>query len=287
MPSSRAKTLRWGKALRFAAIALAVSIAPTTAQSPLRAGVDATFAPFSYPDPAGALQGFNIDLVKEVGKRLGRPIETVLAHSEDLAGLLQSGRIDVIAAPPITVTRQRATPMLFTEAYLNSDYQLVMRAERLPLRVLRELSGRTIAVVKGSPFEEWARSEATTAGWSVATFPGQVGATQAVLSGAAEATVTGSANAGWIVKQTPTLALSYRHATGLVWALPVRGDQHELRTSLDGAIECMKHDGTLASLHERWFGRKPEPGSAAGIIFPGAGVPGMPGYEADARTPPC
>ena len=49
----------------------------------------------------------------------------------------------------------------------------------------------------------------------------------------------------------------------------------------------MKKDGTIAGMHEKWFGTKPAPGSAAVTIFPGTGVPGMPGYDATPREPTC
>ena len=38
-------------------------------------------------------------------------------------------------------------------------------------------------------------------------------------------------------------------------------------------------DGTVAKLHEKWFGAKPEAGSAAVTIYPGYGVPGMDGHD--------
>ena len=41
----------------------------------------------------------------------------------------------------------------------------------------------------------------------------------------------------------------------------------------------MKLDGTIANMHEKWFGVKPPPGSAAVTVFPGYGVPGMAGYD--------
>jgi polar amino acid transport system substrate-binding protein len=40
-------------------------------------------------------------------------------------------------------------------------------------------------------------------------------------------------------------------------------------------------------MHEKWFGTKPEPGSAAVTVFPGYGVPDMPGYDPTAHTPAC
>jgi polar amino acid transport system substrate-binding protein len=49
----------------------------------------------------------------------------------------------------------------------------------------------------------------------------------------------------------------------------------------------MKKDGTMAAMHERWFGTKPAAGSAALTIFPGTGVPGTPDYDATPHEPKC
>jgi polar amino acid transport system substrate-binding protein len=40
-------------------------------------------------------------------------------------------------------------------------------------------------------------------------------------------------------------------------------------------------------MHERWFGTPPPPGSAAAVIFPGYGVPGMPGYDPTPHEVTC
>ncbi len=42
---------------------------------PLKAGVDGTFAPHAMPKMGGGVEGFNIDLLMEIGKQLGRPVE--------------------------------------------------------------------------------------------------------------------------------------------------------------------------------------------------------------------
>ena len=64
------------------------------------------------------------------------------------------------------------------------------------------------------------------------------------------------------------------------------GDGNDLG-AVEEAIECMKLDGTIAALHEKWFGLKPEPGSAAVTVYPGYGVPGMDGHDPTPHTPKC
>ena len=52
-------------------------------------------------------------------------------------------------------------------------------------------------------------------------------------------------------------------------------------------VLATKKDGTFARMHERWFGAAPAPGSAAAVIFPGYGVPGMPGYDPTPHDVTC
>ena len=126
-----------------------------------------------------------------------------------------------------------------------------------------------IAVNKGSVYDSWARGLEAEIGWTVESFGTQTDAVQAVMAGRAYANVAGNTAIQWAVKQQPQLQLSYLHSTGLVWAMPLRKDSKELRGQIENAIECMKKDGTMAAMHERWFGTKPRAELAAVTIYPG------------------
>ena len=256
------------------------------AQQPLRTAVDGTFAPHAMPRLEGGIQGFNVDLANEVGKRLKRPVEIQAMQFSGILPALQAGSIDFVAAP-VTVTKERAENYIFTEGYLNTDYQFLTKKGEPPITDLKQFKGKVIAVNKGAIYDSWARGLEAEIGWSVESFGTQTDAVQAVLAGRAYANVAGNTAIQWAVKQQPRLQLSYLHSTGLVWAMPLRKDQLALRAELENAIECMKKDGTMASMHERWFGAKPEPNSPAVTIYPGTGVPGTPGYEQAPREPKC
>src|ERR1700688_154093 len=107
----------------LALIAALAATASAAAQQPanlppLKTGVDGTFAPHAMPNLSGGIQGFNVDLANEIAKRLGRKIEIEATQFSGLVPALQAGTYDFIAAP-VTVTKDRADNLLFTEGYLN------------------------------------------------------------------------------------------------------------------------------------------------------------------------
>jgi polar amino acid transport system substrate-binding protein len=272
----------------FAAALLAAALAPgqTLAQSPLKTAVDGTFAPHAMPKLEGGIQGFNVDLANEIGKRLKRPVDVTATQFSGILPSLQAGTIDFVAAP-VTVTKERAENYLFTEGYLNTDYQFLTKKGEPAITDLKQLKGKVVSVNKGSAYDSWAKGLEGQIGWTVESFGTQTDAVQAVMAGRAYANVAGNTVIQWAAKQQPQLQLSYLHSTGLVWAAALRKDSKELLGLIENAIECMKKDGTMAAMHERWFGTTPAPGSAALTIFPGTGVPGTPGYDAAPREPKC
>lgn len=273
-------------AAMLVAVALFTAGTALAQEPPLRTAIDGTFPPHSMPDLTGGFQGFNVDLANAIAKRLGRAITIDAAQYSGLIPALQAGSYDFLAAP-VTVTPERAENLLFTEGYLNTDYQFVVRRDAAEIAALEDLRGKVIAVNKGSVYDSWARDLAGRIGWTISSFGTNTDAVQAVISGRAYANVAGNTAVAWAVKSNPAIRLSYLHSTGLVWAIPVRKDNVELRRRIDVAIECMKGDGTLAAMHQKWFGTAPAPGSAPATVYPGYGVPGMPGYDATAHPETC
>jgi polar amino acid transport system substrate-binding protein len=283
-------TNSWTAAVRLlsvATLALALWSGPAGAQSePLRTGVDGTYAPHAFPNMQGGVQGFNIDLAVELGKKLKREVTIDATQFAGLLPGLAAGTYDFIIAP-VTATKERAENMLFTEGYINTDYQFLVKRDAADITDLAQLKGKVVAVNRGTVYDSWARGLEDKIGWTIESFGTSADAAQALLSGRAAANITGDTSAAWAAKQNPQLKASYLHATGLVYSVAIRKDNVQMRAQLENALECMKQDRTLAKIHEKWLGYAPRPGSAAATIFPGTGVPGIQGYDPTPRSPTC
>lgn len=269
-----------------AALGLASGAAAAQTKPPIKTGVDATFAPHAMPRLGGGLEGFNIDLGNEIARRLGRPIEIDGTEFSALIPGMNAKKYDFVLAPT-TATPERAKAMLFSEGYMETDYRFLQRKGDPPIASLDDLKGKTISLNKGSAYESWARQNAEKYGFKFDVYGTNADAVQAVLSGRADANLAGHTVVMWAAKQNPQVVPTFTYKTGLVWAVAFRLDDQAGRAEVNNAIKCMKKDGTIARLYEKWFGEKPGADSWANKIAPGHGVPELPGYDPGPVTPKC
>ena len=276
--------------LLLAALVAAIAPAPAVlAQGgpPLRTAVDGTFAPHAFPRLEGGVQGFNVDLFREVARRLGREITIDSASFSGLVPAMNAGRYDFLAAP-VTVTRERAENMIFTEGYLYTEFQFGIRRGSAPIRSLDELRGKAIAVNKGSAYDAWAAANAERLGFTYQAYDTNPDAVAAVVAGRAYAVLAGNTVVRYAASQQRQLVPDFTiRETRAHWAAPFRRDNVALRNEVENALECMKRDGTVARLSQQWFGDAPGEDAAERTVFPGYGVPELPGYDATPHEPRC
>ena len=265
---------------------IAWAAAAAAQQPPIRTGIDATFAPHAMPKLGGGLEGLNIDLANDLARRMGRTIVIDGTEFSALIPGLNAKKYDFLIAPT-TVTPERAKALLFSEGYMETDYMFLQKKADKDIKGLEDLKGKTISVNKGSAYEFWARDNAEKYGFKYDVYGTNADAVQAVLSGRADANVAGHTVSMWAAKQNPMVKPTYTYKTGLVWAMPFRLDDKAGRDQVSMVLKCMKMDGTVARLYEKWFGLKPAADSWVYKVAPGQGVPGMEGYDPTPVTPKC
>lgn len=248
--------------------------------------LDGTFAPHAMPSMDGGVEGFNVDLANEIGERIGAEMNIIATQWSGILPGLAAGTYDFVVAPA-TITEERAANILFTEGYLNTDFGFVTKTGTEPISGLADLQGKVIAVNRGSVYDSWANGLSEEIGWTVENYGTQADAVQAVISGRAFANVAGSTGSAWAAKQSPQLEYTYTHSTGLLWGMPFRPEDVDLRNEVERAIECMKADGTMAELSLKWFGQQPAEGAAAITPMAGYGPEGFNGFTESDHTPGC
>jgi polar amino acid transport system substrate-binding protein len=269
------------------AVAFASPALSQTAQPPLRCAVDGTFAPHAFPNMQGGVEGFQIDLFREVARRMGREIQIDSASFSGLIPAMNAGRYDFLCAPT-TVTQARAENLLFTEGYLWTELQFGIRRGTPPITSDEDLRGKTISVNKGTPYERWVTTNAERLNLTLLAFDTQPDAVQAVIQGRAYANLSGNTVVRYSASRTRQFVADYViPGSRLHWGTPFRRDSGALRNQVEDVLTCMKRDGFIAQLSERWFGDRPGPEQAEVMEFPGYGPPDMPGWDATPQNPNC
>jgi polar amino acid transport system substrate-binding protein len=233
--------------------------------------------------PDGSAEGFNVDLAAEIARRLGRPGYQIV--DQEFSGVfagLNAGRFEFIIAPT-TMTLERSREVLFVEGYLDTDYTFLIRNEAAEIATLDDIQGQAIAVNNGSVYDVWATENAL----EVQRYGKNADAVQAVLTGRAFANLAGETVAKWAAMQSPLLRTTYTIRSGSKFSAGFRHDDVDYRNRVEETLECMKLDGTMAELHEKWFGDPPADGSAALTVLEGYGEPGMEGYDPTPHVPRC
>jgi polar amino acid transport system substrate-binding protein len=273
--------------LLAAALAFSAGTALAQTQPPFRTAVDGTYAPHAMPKLGGGVEGFQVDLFTEVARRMKREITIDSASFSGLIPALQAGRYDFLSAPT-TVTPERAEALLFTQGYIWTAFQFGIRKGAAPLTGWADLKGKVVAVNKGTPYETLAKKMGEQHGFTVQAFETQPDAVQAVLGGRAYATLAGNTVIKYAASKSPQFVADLvLKETKAHWATPFRKDSAVLRGQIEDALKCMKRDGTIARLSEKWFGAKPAPDDLENVTFSGHGIQGLPGYEPTAPEPDC
>tara|TARA_R110000751_G_scaffold221868_2_gene324231 strand:+ start:1930 stop:2805 length:876 start_codon:yes stop_codon:yes gene_type:complete len=274
--------------LKLSLIALSLGVAPAYADTPdsYHVALDGTFAPHAMPTMDGEVQGFNVDLANALGELMDVEMQITAAQFSGLIPGLQAGTYDFLMAPT-TVTEERANNLLFSEGYLDTDFQFVIKKGAPEITDLNQLTGKVIAVNRGSAYDSWARENAEQYGWQVESYGTNSDAIQAVMAGRAAANVAGNTVSAYAVSQNPAIELSYLVHTGLVWAIPFRKDDTANRGRVERALECLKINGTMAELSSKWFGVEPAEDATAVTPIPGYGQPGFSGSAEDDHALSC
>jgi polar amino acid transport system substrate-binding protein len=121
-------------------------------------GTSADYPPFEYYVGDLRIDGFDIALMDEIGRRLGVQIEYRDFAFDGLGGALQLDQIDVAIAA-ISITPERESFVDFSNVYLVSQDAVLARSDSdIAISTPDDLAGYRVGVQRGSVFEDWLRS---------------------------------------------------------------------------------------------------------------------------------
>lgn len=116
------------------------------AENKLIVGLNAEFPPFEYIEK-GEIVGFDIDLMNEVAKLLGKEVEYKHMAFDGLLLAMQTKKINLIVSG-MTATEERRKHVDFSEPYFTSKQAVIVK-ENSSITNFESLKGKKIGVVLG------------------------------------------------------------------------------------------------------------------------------------------
>lgn len=120
----------------------------------IRVSTDANYEPQSFLNPQGEFIGFDVDVAKEIAKRLGVEVEFVTPDWDLLTAGNWGGQWDM-SVGSMTVTTARSQVLVFAEpAYYYTPAQFAASADS-GVTSLADLNGKTVCVGISTTYETW------------------------------------------------------------------------------------------------------------------------------------
>lgn len=248
-------------ALRIAIAGGAMLLAgPLVAQEKLQVGAYPSNPPWQFKNEKGEFEGFEVEMAREIAKRLNVAVEFQDMGFQALFAATSSGRIDM-AISSITITPERLKSQSFTQAHYDADLGIASQKAK-PVASLDGLKGLTIGVLSASTGEKWAReNQAATGIAAIRGYNAQNDMLLDLANGRVAAVVSDVPGMEFSFTKMRDLAVTARIKTGEQYGMMMRRN-HPLLEKANAAVGAMKKDGTLATIHRKWFGTDAPAGSS-------------------------
>ena len=223
----------------------------TLDDSCLIVGTSAEFPPFEYIEH-DTLTGFDIDLINEIAKRLGKKVVIKDMPFATLLTQLTFGSLHLIAAG-LTPTQERAQQVLFSKNYTAGEpLVIVTRANHIPLKTVANLKGQNVIVNDGFSAEAYLSSQFPEI--TLRRLPTVADAFLALNSGRADAFVTAATTVKPFFDQygSEHFITTPIPGTSEPAAFAISKKYSDLVERVNTALQEMQEDGSLETLKRKW-----------------------------------
>ncbi len=218
-------------------------------------GLDDSFPPMGFRDESGEIVGFDIDVAKEVCSRLGiklvpQPIDWAAKEQE-----LATGNIDCIWNG-FTITEERKNALTFSDPYVNNAQVAVVKGDS-SYKALADLAGKKVGVQAGSSAQDAIDDtpDFKKSVKSVVEFKDNLTALMDLEIGGVDAVVMDLLVANDNINRSgKNFRVLEEGLSKEEYGIGFRKGDVALRDAVQGKLNEMAKDGSLAKIATKWFG---------------------------------
>ena len=212
----------------------------------LTMATNAEFPPFEYLEN-GEIVGADVEIAEAIAEKLGKKLEiTNIDFDAALTGAA-TGKYDMAVAG-ITANDERRQNMNFSFDYYTASQAIIVKADST-IAASKDLEGKTISCQEGTTGEQYLLDNK----FAIQSFKTGAEAITALTSGKVDAVVIDDAVARALsAEQNGATKVLDEALTQEAYAIALQKGDDELTAEIDGALEALKADGTLAKIFEKY-----------------------------------
>ena len=231
---------------------------------------DQAYPPFSYIDDSGEVVGFDIDISKEIAKRLGVEYKVETPSWEIIVAGNWNGRWDICVCS-MTPTAERAQVLDFVNEYYESPAVIAVNVDNTDINSAADLNGKKVGAQAGTTYEKYVQKalvidipgakpvEYPFAEATVVPYDSEDTAFQDLALGTGkrlDAIVSNYLTTIDRVKATPDKFKIVGDSLygEPIWVAVDKGDP-EWQAKIKEIFKAMEADGTLKAISEKWVGK--------------------------------
>lgn len=224
----------------------------TVQEGKLLMGSDTTYPPFESIDDKGEAVGFDVDLAREIAKRLGLELEVVSVKWEGIIPGLKTGDYDIVMSA-MTITDERKMEIDFSDPYIDSDQSIAVRKGDTSIKGQADLAGKVVGVQVD-----------TTGQFTAEEIPGikEVRKYDTILMafedlelGRIDAVINDYPVNAYISKTRGKTEVVATIKTEEKYGIGVKKGNAQLLEAINMALADIRKDGTYDTIFEKWFGK--------------------------------
>jgi polar amino acid transport system substrate-binding protein len=250
-------------------LAFAGALEDIKSKGQLVVSTDANYAPQSFLNDKGQLDGFDIEVSKEVAKRLGVKVKFVTPDWDLIVAGKWGARWD-LSIGSMTVTGARAKVVDFSSAYYYTPAQFGVHKKNTSIKALDDFSGKTVGLGSGTTYETYLDPDQTLSiggekiiyqvkGAKSRIYTTDMEAVQDLALGDGVRT-DGVLTSGLVIQEAINKGVPIKPVGAPVYYEPLcaasdraRPGSADLVKKVTEIFQAMHKDGTLTKLSMEWF----------------------------------
>lgn len=218
----------------------------------LTVGLEGTFQPYSYRKD-GKLTGFEVDLARDVAKKMGLKVKFVPTKFDSLIAGLDVNKYDVVFNN-IAENKARKQKYLFSTPYIYSKSQLAVKKSNKAIKKITDIKGKKVAEATTTNNAK----DAKRLGATITPTDGFQQSIDLVNQGRVDGTINSREAFYAYLKQKPNASIKLIDSGDAIASQKIGAivtKKHaKLQKQITKAINELKKDVTLTKLSKQYFG---------------------------------